>query len=144
VNISTAGPTIVTSKAKDALAFYATHFGLTANDYGADRRPIVTVAPWPRQRREPGLLHEFAEQVAHDVLRRRVFLIEIFNGGARRGGEVTVTEPVANLLDVHALVDEPRSVGMADLVRRVVEREVRFLDCLFPDPPPRCCHLRTR
>ena len=39
MNISTAGPTIVTSKAKDALAFYATHFGLTANDYGAGRRP---------------------------------------------------------------------------------------------------------
>jgi predicted enzyme related to lactoylglutathione lyase len=35
VNISTAGPTIVTSKAKDALPFYATHFGLTPDDYGA-------------------------------------------------------------------------------------------------------------
>ena len=30
-----AGPTIVTRKAKEAVAFYAAHFGIVANDYGA-------------------------------------------------------------------------------------------------------------
>ena len=35
MNVSVAGPTIVTSRAKEALAFYATHFDLVANDYGA-------------------------------------------------------------------------------------------------------------
>ena len=33
--VKLAGPTIVTSKAKEALAFYAAHFDLAANDYGA-------------------------------------------------------------------------------------------------------------
>jgi predicted enzyme related to lactoylglutathione lyase len=35
MRIITAGPTVVTSKAPEAVAFYETHFGLTANDYGA-------------------------------------------------------------------------------------------------------------
>ena len=47
-----------------------------------------------------------------------------------------MAQSVADFLDVHALVDQPRGVGMADLVRGVMERQVCFLDCLFPDPAP--------
>src|SRR3954465_4020519 len=67
------------------------------------------------------------QQFAHDIRSRGVVLVQNLYVPCR-SSEVAVAEPVPYPLQVDALVYQPRSMRVPDLVGRVPERQVGLLD----------------
>jgi len=80
-------------------------------------------------------LHYGLQKFAHDIRGSGVFLIQDLHVPCR-GSEVAVAEPVPYPLQVDALVDQPRSMRVPDLVGRVPERQMGLLDRRVPDAVP--------
>src|SRR6185437_11432902 len=82
-----------------------------------------------------GCLHYGLQKAAYDIRGSGVLLVQDLHV-PRRGSEVTVAEPVPYPLEVDALVDQPRSMRVPDLVGRVPERQMSLLDRSVPDAVP--------
>jgi hypothetical protein len=70
-----------------------------------------------------GCLHYGLQKAAYDIRGSGVLLVQDLHVPCR-GSEVTVAEPVPYPLQVDALVDQPRSMRVPDLVGRVPERQM--------------------
>src|SRR5689334_6005948 len=75
------------------------------------------------------------QKAAYDIRGSGVLLIQDLHVPCR-GGEVAVAEPVPDPLQVDALVDQPRSMRVPDLVGRVPERQMGLPGRSVPDAVP--------
>src|SRR5271165_2984957 len=83
----------------------------------------------------PSCLPYSLQKFAHDICGSGVLLIQDLHVPCR-GSQVAVAESAPYPPQVDALVDQPRSVSVPDLVGRVTERQVGLPDSSVPDAVP--------
>src|SRR5690349_8964991 len=100
---------------------------------GPAQAPLPPLAP--NESELSGCLNYGLQKAAYDIRGSGVLLVQDLHVPCR-GCEVTVAEPVPYPLQVDALVDQPRSMRVPDLVGRVPERQMGLLDRSVPDAVP--------